>query len=64
MTKMQVRKARKPKYGVNYYASVTSESGHKLYTVIKRGSTWNCTCPDHIFRARVCKHIIEAKKKR
>lgn len=24
-------------------------------------SGWYCTCPDHYFRKRECKHILEAK---
>ena len=25
-------------------------------------SGWYCGCPDHYFRKRVCKHILEAKR--
>ena len=36
---------------------VTSQSGNGLYSVVRRGRGWRCSCPDHIFREVKCKHI-------
>jgi len=36
---------------------VGSQSGHGFYTVAKRDSVWDCSCPDHIYREIKCKHI-------
>jgi transposase-like protein len=36
---------------------VKSQSGHGLYSVVKRNGVWDCSCPDHIYRDAKCKHI-------
>jgi len=36
---------------------VSSQSGHGLYSVVKRDGVWACSCPDHIYREVKCKHI-------
>ncbi len=36
---------------------VTSQSGNGLYSVVRRGRGWRCSCPDHIYREVKCKHI-------
>ena len=36
---------------------VTSQAGNGLYSVVRRGRGWRCSCPDHIFREVKCKHI-------
>ena len=36
---------------------VTSQSGHGIYSVVKRGRGWRCSCPDHMYREVKCKHI-------
>jgi putative transposase len=36
---------------------VTSQSGSGLYSVVRRGRGWRCSCPDHIYREVKCKHI-------
>ena len=36
---------------------VSSQSGNGLYSVVRRGRGWRCSCPDHIFREVKCKHI-------
>ena len=48
------------KMAVRAYAEVKGSKGD-LYTVIKHAnifhSVFSCTCPDHQFRRRECKHI-------
>ncbi len=36
---------------------VSSQSGNGLYSVVRRGRVWRCSCPDHIYREVKCKHI-------
>ncbi len=36
---------------------VTSQSGHGTYDVMKAEIGWLCSCPDHIYRGVICKHI-------
>jgi putative transposase len=36
---------------------VNSQSGHGLYTVVRKTRDWRCSCPDHIYREIKCKHI-------
>jgi transposase-like protein len=36
---------------------VKSQSGHGVYTVVKKEGVWACSCPDHIYREVKCKHI-------
>ncbi len=36
---------------------VRSQSGHGLYTVVRRSRDWRCSCPDHLYREIKCKHI-------
>jgi transposase-like protein len=36
---------------------VTSQSGHGTYSVVRRGRSWRCSCPDHMYREVKCKHI-------
>ncbi len=36
---------------------VASQSGNGSYLVQRHGLTWNCECPDHVYRGMVCKHI-------
>ena len=36
---------------------VSSQSGNGLYSVVRRGRGWRCSCPDHIYRELKCKHI-------
>ena len=40
---------------------VKSESSDNVYEVIDEGATWKCTCPHHIHRRAVCKHIVACK---
>jgi len=37
---------------------VKSQSGHGLYTVVRRDNAWDCSCPDHVYREVKCKHIF------
>ena len=37
---------------------VKSQSGHGLYTVVRRDNAWDCSCPDHMYREVKCKHIF------
>jgi transposase-like protein len=37
---------------------VKSQSGHGLYTVVRRKGCWDCSCPDHVYREVKCKHIF------
>ena len=30
----------------------------RFYYVFRDSRTWSCTCPDHLFRGRTCKHIL------
>jgi len=53
---------------IEKYGNVPSfHQPEKGYTVIKRsnllGSKYSCTCPDHFFRQRECKHIQLFKEK-
>lgn len=36
---------------------VPSQTSDKVYTVIRQSWGWTCSCPDHIYRHAVCKHI-------
>ncbi|MGA2625910.1 MAG: DDE-type integrase/transposase/recombinase [Candidatus Bathyarchaeia archaeon] len=36
---------------------VSSQSGNGVYSVVRRGRGWRCSCPDHIYREIKCKHI-------
>jgi putative transposase len=36
---------------------VKSQNGGGTYSVVKEGSQWECSCPDHIYRDAKCKHI-------
>lgn len=38
--------------------SVKSQSRDEYYQVIKTESGWRCSCPDHIWRDKKCKHIF------
>lgn len=31
----------------------------ETYTIRKSGDDYSCTCPDHRFRGRLCKHILK-----
>ena len=37
--------------------SVNSQFNNRVYDVIRRESSWSCSCPDHIYRDMKCKHI-------
>jgi len=39
---------------------VRSQSGNGQY-VITNGESWDCSCPDHIYRKVMCKHIFAVK---
>ena len=39
---------------------VRSQSGNGQY-VVTNGFEWDCTCPDHVYREIVCKHIFAVK---
>jgi hypothetical protein len=43
---------------------VPSQSGKASYTVTLGTAGERCTCPDHQFRGRTCKHILAARKAR
>ena len=36
---------------------VKSQNGNGTYSVVKEGSRWECSCPDHVYRDAKCKHI-------
>jgi transposase-like protein len=36
---------------------VKSQNGNGAYSVLKDGSEWKCTCPDHVHRNVKCKHL-------
>jgi transposase-like protein len=36
---------------------VPSQSSDKIYSVVLNPWGWTCSCPDHIYRKTVCKHI-------
>jgi len=36
---------------------VNSQFNNHVYKVIRRDSSWACSCPDHIYREVKCKHI-------
>jgi transposase-like protein len=39
--------------------SIKSQSNNGFYIVAKdRRNNWSCTCPDHIYRHTMCKHIL------
>ena len=59
------------KYGARKYGDIMGDSmGHdnQSYTVVKfrkkgtRNYFYSCTCPDHIFRRKTCKHIRKFKE--
>jgi transposase-like protein len=37
--------------------TVKSQNGNGAYSILKDGSEWRCTCPDHVHRNVKCKHI-------
>lgn len=39
------------------YYKVHSQTTKREYNVVKCGESWQCDCPDHIFRHVCCKHI-------
>jgi len=61
--KMILTKVTKGKrFGVRKYAIVAGDHGQSyIVTKIRKRGTrsyyYNCTCPDHVFRLRTCKHI-------
>jgi len=36
--------------------TVKSQNGNGVYSVVKDGSEWKCSCPDHVHRRVKCKH--------
>ncbi len=38
--------------------SVKSQTRNEYYQVIKTESGWRCSCPDHVWRDKKCKHIF------
>jgi hypothetical protein len=59
---LSLKTADAPRHGVNTYGTVQSISNpSQNHTVVKRGRKWVCTCPHHIFRGAICKHIIAAR---
>jgi putative transposase len=36
--------------------TVKSQNGNGIYSVVKDGSEWKCSCPDHVHRKVKCKH--------
>ncbi len=49
----------KAQYGLYFVRS--SEDDTQYYPAVKKNSVWSCTCADHEFRKRDCKHIKLAK---
>ena len=41
----------------DYHYHVHSQTTNRDYDVIKTENFWHCTCPDHKFRKKCCKHI-------
>ena len=41
----------------DYHYHVHSQTSKRDYDVVKAGSSWTCSCPDHKFRKVCCKHI-------
>jgi putative transposase len=39
---------------------VKSQSGSGQY-VVTNGKEWNCSCPDHVYRRVVCKHVFAVR---
>jgi hypothetical protein len=37
--------------------TVKSQNGNGAYSILKDGSEWKCSCPDHTHRNVKCKHI-------
>ena len=57
------------RFGARKYAEVASETENgKAYQVVKirikgsRNYTYRCSCPDHLYRQRACKHIKSFQK--
>ncbi len=44
--------------GKVFYAMPTGAADGSCYQVTKQGSKYACTCPDHQYRKRDCKHIL------
>src|SRR3989304_6388708 len=42
---------------------VASESGNGFYRVVSSQNGWMCSCPDHVHRKTICKHIWAVKFK-
>ena len=40
---------------------VASQSGNEFYRVVSSQNGWKCTCPDHVHRLTICKHIWAVK---
>jgi len=66
----KVDKNKGNKFGARKYAEVDSDTYFGVkYTVVKvrvkntKNYAYKCTCPDHIYRNRECKHIREFKLK-
>ena len=44
--------------------TVPSETiDNTFYEITKVGDRFVCSCPDHLYRNRVCKHILKIKKR-
>jgi len=54
------RKEAEPPINVTSTFEVRSQSGNGRY-VITNGKGWDCTCPDHVYRKVMCKHIFAVK---
>jgi transposase-like protein len=51
-----------PKRIKEHIFNVPSQSSKRFYTVIREGKyLWSCSCPDHSYREKMCKHIIATK---
>jgi len=51
----------KPERTREWHLESSSESG-KLYTItLHYNGSWECTCPQYVFRKKECKHIAQCK---
>lgn len=47
---------------LRYHREVSGSNGETYIVVQRADGDWRCSCPDHMYRQRACKHIQEARR--
>ena len=37
--------------------NIQSQNSNKIYEITNQNGSWSCSCPDHVYRNALCKHI-------